>query len=157
MASSTSVSTTSSVQIDGKTVQVTEGNGTVQVTSINTQVASNPAFVGQSDQAQAARLYQAAFHRLPDKVGLDFWTNALQQGATLEQIATDFLLTSEGTATFGAANTKAFVTALYQNVLGRGPDAIGAAFWDNAIDSGLLTRGAVLASFSQSSEFRTLV
>lgn len=33
-----------------------------------------------------------------------------------------------------------FITAIYQNVLGRAPDAEGKAFWVNAISSGTLTR-----------------
>jgi hypothetical protein len=43
----------------------------------------------------------------------------------------------------GAASNSAFVEALYQNVLGRNPDAAGGAYWTGQLDSGSLTADQV--------------
>ena len=115
--------------------------------------SSNPEFVGTSDVAQVARLYVAAFDRLPDADGLQSWVQAMQGGLTQTQVATDFLGTPEGVAKFGGGSVQHFVTAVYTNVLGRAPDAAGSAFWANAIISGQISVGGVLASFANSPEF----
>lgn len=53
---------------------------------------------------------------------------------------------------YGANSTDTnFVTLLYNHVLHRDPDAEGNAYWLNALHNGM-TRGAVLASFSESPE-----
>jgi len=103
--------------------------------------------------AQVLRLYQAALGRAPDQPGLHGWTGALQAGGHLSDVATAFLDTPEFAARFGAAQgTAGFVTALYQNALGRAPDAAGLASWTSAIDSGQQTRAQVLVGFSESAE-----
>jgi Domain of unknown function (DUF4214) len=116
--------------------------------------ASSPIFVGGSDLAQVARLYVAAFDRSPDAAGLQAWTGSMQAGLTLPQIATDFLAVPEGVARFGAVSNSGFVADLYWNVLGRAPDATGAAFWGTALATGEISRGGVLASFANSQEFK---
>lgn len=46
---------------------------------------------------------------------------------------------AESTALYGGDNT-AFVTAIYQNVLGRAPDSEGLKFWVGAVNRGELSR-----------------
>jgi serralysin len=46
---------------------------------------------------------------------------------------------------------KAFITLLYNNVLGRKPDATGLADWQRAFDQGS-SRAEVLIGFSESPE-----
>ncbi len=100
----------------------------------------------------AYRLYRAAFDRAPDKAGVGFWMNALEDGISLHDIAQGFINSPEFTALYGAnvSNTD-FVTRLYANILDRTPDAGGFAFWLNALNSGY-ARADVLANFSESSE-----
>jgi hypothetical protein len=103
-----------------------------------------------------ARLYFAAFQRIPDHGGLLYWVNVHAQGTPLATIAEVFATSPEFLATYGALTNDAFVTLLYQNVLGRAPDAEGLAYWVGQLDSGAKTRGDVLAGFSESAEFQTL-
>ena len=105
--------------------------------------------------AQVLRLYQAALGRTPDQPGLHGWTGALQAGGHLSDVAAAFLGSPEFAARFGATQgTAGFVTALYQNALGRAPDAAGLAGWISAIDTGQQTRAQVLMGFSESAENR---
>jgi hypothetical protein len=48
-----------------------------------------------------------------------------------------------------------FVTALYQNVLNRAPDAGGLAYWVGELENGTLSRPEVLIGFSESAENQT--
>ena len=100
------------------------------------------------------REYQGAFGTVPDQGGVAFWVHAIDNGtASLATLSTAFALSSQfGTLYNGAtattpANTT-LVTAFYQNVLGRAPDAAGLAFWTS---SGL-NAAQLLQAFTQSAE-----
>jgi len=117
-------------------------------------------FMGSSEYANRvppiARLYFAAFQRIPDYGGLLYWVNVHAQGTPLATIADAFATSPEFLATYGALSNEAYVTLLYQNVLGRAPDAGGLAYWVGQLDSGTKTRGDVLAGFAESAEFQAL-
>ena len=101
---------------------------------------------------EAYRLYQAAFNRTPDKAGLGFQMKALDNGATLKQVAQNFLNSPEFQSAYGTnlADSQ-FVTQLYQNVLHRSPDASGLDFQIKALWSGT-DRAQLLVNFSESPE-----
>ncbi len=102
---------------------------------------------------QAYRLYQAAFSRTPDQVGLGNHVRGLDSGISLNQIANVFLNSAEFTVKYGAApSNNAFVTQLYSNVLHRAPDAGGLAGWVGGLDHGTVSRADVLVGFSESAE-----
>jgi V8-like Glu-specific endopeptidase len=104
--------------------------------------------------AALARLYQAALGRIPDLAGLEGWKGVLDNGAqTIDQIANQFIGSAEFTARYGSALTNTqFVTALYQNVLGRAPDPVGLAGWVGALNSGAETRSQELLGFANGQE-----
>ena len=105
--------------------------------------------------AQVLRLYQAALGRAPDQAGLHQWIGNLQAGAPLSSLAAGFVGSAEFTARYGAGlSTTGFVTALYQNALGRAPDAAGLASWTSQINSGQITQAQALVGFSESAENR---
>jgi hypothetical protein len=108
-------------------------------------------FLTELPQGQAARIYQAAFDRAPDADGLNYWTNAIRAGESLQKIALDFTLTPEGMAHFGAASNADFVGQLYENVLGRAGEGAGSAYWTDALNRGY-GRGDALAAFSEGAE-----
>jgi Domain of unknown function (DUF4214) len=100
-----------------------------------------------------ALLYQSAFDRLPDKGGLAFWKNDLTSGTqTLQQIASQFAASQEFATLYGAPSNAGFVNQLYENTLGRAPDAVGDAFWTGSLDTGALTKSQVLVGFAESPE-----
>lgn len=106
--------------------------------------------------ADVFRLYQATLNRAPDVTGHLTWVDRLTNGGmTLDQAASGFVASAEFQARYGAANTPEFVTLLYQNVLGRSPDAGGFATWSTRLDSGDWTRSEVVIGFAQSLEFRS--
>lgn len=100
------------------------------------------------------RMYETFFHRAPDEAGLSAWVNALRNGTvSVLQVAQGFVGSQEFANDFGTTpNATAFVTALYQNVLGRAPDAPGLAGWVNAINSGT-SLASVALGFANSTEF----
>lgn len=90
------------------------------------------------------KLYIALFNRAPDGAGFAFWTQALENGASLTVIAQSMLAAPEALAIYPAAQNNAqFVTSYYTNVFGRAPDAEGLAFW-----SAVLAAEGGAASFS---------
>jgi hypothetical protein len=100
---------------------------------------------------QAYRLYQAAFDRTPDKVGLGFWIDVLDRGAPLRDAARDFVGSQEFKNLYGANPSDAqFVDALYQNVLHRPAEGAGFDFWMSSLQ--VVSRAEVLVNFSESAE-----
>jgi hypothetical protein len=106
-------------------------------------------------EAQAYRMYQAAFDRTPDLAGLTHWIEALDNGMTLTNVAQNFIGSPEFTTLYGTNPTnRDFVTKLYYNVLDRAPDATGLNSWEGALSAGLMTKAQVLQGFSESPENR---
>jgi len=107
----------------------------------------------QGNAGQAFRLYDL-FNRLPDQPGLNYWVEALDEGASLTDIARSFLASDEFTTKFGALDNlsdEAYVNLLYQNVLERPGEAAGIDYWLTQLDQGV-SRETVFASFSESAE-----
>ena len=102
--------------------------------------------------ARLVRLYHAYFRRAPDPSGLSYWSRKLASGRGLIVVAQEFATSSEFRSTYGSLSNTQFVNLVYGNVLGRPADASGRAFWVRRLDNGTSSRGAVMASFSESSE-----
>ena len=103
------------------------------------------------------RLYNAAFARLPDAKGLENWiTGNSTGGMTYATSADEFSSSQEFQNRYGANTTDTqYITTLYDNVLGRSPDAEGLANYQNLLANGK-ERGALLLDFSESPENRGL-
>ena len=101
--------------------------------------------------AQAARLYDTVFGRLPDAGGLVNWTHSLEGGMTLQTAAADFVASQEFQSKYGSLDNNAFLTLLYQNVLHRAPDASGMSNWLATLAAGH-SRAEVVLDFSESQE-----
>ncbi len=99
------------------------------------------------------RLYRAALDRAPDVVGLEGWTERLAEGVSFLCVVAGFTGSREFETRYGALDDADFVTLLYNNVLGREPDAIGMATWMDRLASGM-SREEVVLGFSQSLEFQ---
>jgi hypothetical protein len=79
-------------------------------------------------------LYRRLLGRPADPVGIALFVNLLRSGAMDEQVEAIILDSDEYFQHVGGTNS-AFVTALYQDVLGRGPDP-AAQFFLNALAAG---------------------
>jgi Ca2+-binding RTX toxin-like protein len=101
---------------------------------------------------EAFRLYQAAFDRAPDHGGLGFWIDSLDAGVPLTQVSQLFMDSPEFRGRYGDPDAATFVTLLYQNVLHRGPDDTGKAYWVDHLAHADLSRADTLMLFSESPE-----
>lgn len=108
---------------------------------------------GSQADAEATRLYQAALNRAPDAPGLAAVSDALHNGASIEQVAQGFVNSGEFARAYGALSNDAFVTQLYANVLHRVPDPSGRQTWLNDLATGG-TRAHVLSGLADSNENR---
>ncbi len=107
---------------------------------------------GRPAEEQVRRLYRAAFGRVPEAGGLRFWVRRYQAGSSMRELAENFIASGESIAIYGENPTnEEFLTILYNNVLRRGPDSGGLAFWLSRLESGT-TRAAVLEAFADSPE-----
>jgi Tol biopolymer transport system component len=102
---------------------------------------------------QVYRLYGATLARAPDAGGFEGWTDQMGGGRGLVDIAAGFVNSAEFQARYGNQDNAGFVTLLYQNVLGRAPDAGGLAFWKGQLDTAAQTRTQVVTGFSESAEY----
>ena len=108
-------------------------------------------------QTAVESLYVAYFGRPADPAGLTNFAAALQAAGAPTDVAglasayatnaaVKGLIDSFGTSTesktlYGSGSTTTFVTAVFQNVLGRAPQSAGLSFWVDAIDSGKVSQG----------------
>jgi hypothetical protein len=113
------------------------------------------AFDLEGNAGQTYRLYQAAFDRTPDTGGLGFWIRELDRGAgDLVWMAQGFLNADEFGDTYGDPiniSNADYLGLLYNNILGRAPEASGFNYWMEQLGNGM-SRAHVLASFSESAE-----
>ncbi|WP_336492412.1 DUF4214 domain-containing protein, partial [Methylobacterium nigriterrae] len=106
-----------------------------------------------SNEAQVYRLYQAALDRIPDATGFAWHADRVDHGMSLHDDAFSFLSSPEFNQHFGAnLSDQAFVTALYQNVLDRAPEATGLSYWLGHLADHSFDRADVLVGFSESPE-----
>jgi len=99
------------------------------------------------EMATLTELYIAYFNRAPDAAGLYFWGDQLSGGMEIGRIAEYFFDQPETRALYGSLDDMpAFVSAVYQNVLGRDPDGEGLAYWLDLLDS---DSGVTPANFIQ--------
>lgn len=131
-----------------------DGNGDTDfLTNIETLVFSDRTIalnefdsasqLSSPDMIELAKIYAAYFNRAPDATGLFFWADKLAEGLSIEAIAEFFFDQPETRALYpDPSNTDAFVTAIYDNVLGRVPDGAGFDFWSDQLASSSITQGS---------------
>lgn len=137
-----------------------DGDGTDTLINIETLVFSGTEwpleiFAGVSSLSEEAlrefvEVYIAYFNRAPDAQGLFFYGTAFANGTSLQASASTFLDSSEYRSTYPAdLSNREFAEAVYNNVLGRIPDAEGLEFWVNVLDSGARSRDVFIVEVLQ--------
>lgn len=114
--------------------------------------APSPDTAVSAIDGQVIRMYRAYFQRNPDASGYQYWRQQRFNGIGLDVISDVFAGSPEFIGRYGNLSNTQFVDRLYQNVLGRTPDAGGRAYWINQLTGGV-TRGQVMVAFSESPEF----
>lgn len=126
-------------------------NGTTTPAQVQNYIVTQDSYTLQTVNPMI-RLYQAAFNRVPDQVGQQYWITQYGTGAqTYQQIADGFANGIEFRTTYGSTGASqlanaAQVTQMYNNILLRSPDAGGLAYWTGK------PIGQVLAGISASPE-----
>lgn len=142
------------------TYSVTGANGTDQLSGIE-RVRFDDGVLLFNLPATAKVLegmYKTIFNRLGDENGLNFHVKALagaDSNAALKTVASAFLQSNEAIALKGLTDAQ-FLTTMYQNALGRAPDAVGFQYYLNNIANGA-SRADVLLGFAASNEELTLL
>ena len=135
------------------------GSTTSNTASSSTNAASTANTTATPTQAQIDAItndYSSSLGRAPDASGAAYWEGQLASGAmTADQVQAAIAGSSEGksVATTNAAAADASIIASdYQNYLGRGTDASGAAYWQQQITSGAMTPDQVATAIQNSPE-----
>jgi hypothetical protein len=93
--------------------------------------------------------YTNYLHRAADAEGRESWIAALQAGTPEAEVQFKFLNSAEYAARWN--NDQEFVSGLYQDVLHRAADSVGAAFWEGVAGT-TDGRGQVVAGLLGSAE-----
>lgn len=96
--------------------------------------------------ANLYRLYRAAFGRIPDYDGFQFWRS---HSSTFDGKVAAFHASPEFQALYASDDRPAYVFKLYRNILGRDPDPSGYAYWLTRTD---LSDPMLMAHFALSAE-----
>lgn len=89
------------------------------------------------------KLYIAYYGRAADTAGQNYWANEMDKaGGSLNGIIDAFATAPEAQALYGSGTTvNERITVLYQNILGRAPEANGLAYWAGEVAAGRLSLG----------------
>lgn len=102
-----------------------------------------------------ARLYYAAFGRIPDAGGLQYWTHNAQGGQSYADIVEYFAASPEFAKLYGQLDNAAFLDALSNTALGHAMDSGTKATWLAQLTSGSATRADVLSGVVSSNDMAT--
>ncbi|MDY0202071.1 MAG: DUF4214 domain-containing protein [Tenuifilaceae bacterium] len=95
---------------------------------------------------QIVELYSATFNRAADADGVAYWET--QTNLTQEQMANSFVISAEAVALYPTTQTNTeYVTAIYNNLFGRAPEADGLAYWVGKLDDGTDKKESMIAAF----------
>ncbi|MGO2991964.1 MAG: DUF4214 domain-containing protein, partial [Halomonadaceae bacterium] len=96
-------------------------------------------------------LYAGYYGRAPDAEGKAYWVEAMQSAeGNLGLIVEAFGNSDEYMEKYADLDSRAQITALYDNMFNREPDAEGATYWAEKLDNGSLTLSTLAFTLAQS-------
>lgn len=107
------------------------------------------------EPASVARLYLAAFERVPEGPGFEYWKSSIDGGMSLYDMAIYFANGAEFLSSYDTTSNVDFVELMYQRVMARQAEPEGRAFWKAQLDSGM-PKAELLLWFSGSPEFKEI-
>jgi hypothetical protein len=95
------------------------------------------AIIVTIDQVEA--LYIGYFGRAGEPDGVNYWVGQLNQGYSFAEMAASFAVQAETLAQYPylsnpELNPSDFITSVYQNLFGRGPDPEGLSYWADQLN-----------------------
>ncbi len=112
-------------------------------------IESSPEYL----TAVVQKAYEQFLHRAGDQGGVTGWVSFLRAGHTIEQMEAEVVGSAEYFQVRAGGTNAGFLGALYQDALGRAPDAAGLAGFGAALAAGA-TRGQLAALLFGSQEFQ---
>jgi Ca2+-binding RTX toxin-like protein len=106
----------------------------------------------RSEAATLVRMYDSLLNRAADEGGINSYLEALENGASLHDVALSFVNSAEAEETYGSLTNIEFIDKLYSSAFDRTPDAEGLTVWTKALQNGSMDRADVLLSFADSTE-----
>jgi hypothetical protein len=100
--------------------------------------------------------YTTLLHRSVDPSGLAAFTSQIQSGTSIEAVQAQLIGSDEYFSTRGQNTNDGFLTALYNDTLGRAPDSGGLAAFTTQLNSGT-TRQQVAMEVLTSGEYRGIL
>ena len=116
---------------------------------LTNELVATDYFAGQ----MLTSLYQSALDRDTDAVGRSYWVGEMADGLKFESVGILVYGSEEYFLQRGGTDA-AFVSALYQDILGRAADAAGRSYWESRLTDGIARRDDVVAGFYASLESR---
>lgn len=110
--------------------------------------------VTPSDNNSLFRAYCITLFRYPDVEGFNYWLDIRQAGLSWQFISATMADSVEFRMRYGRLSDTEFVERVYVDVLQRGSDKDGLAYWTGLLTSKALDRGEILFQFSDSTEFK---
>ena len=101
-----------------------------------TQVANQLLRSAEKSNERIQNLFNTYLHRPADGGDLGLYSNMLQHGTPVEDVRAAILSSQEYFNSRGGGGNLGFITALYQDVLGRAPDSQGSAAFVQQLNTG---------------------
>lgn len=111
-------------------------------------------YSSSEEHRRILRMYQSFLGRSPDVGGANYWIDRYEKGLSLSRIGQHFEGSIEFQQRYGTLDDADFLRTVYQNVLGRFPDAGGFQYWLARLIGEKLPRWRLIDFFSDSDEFR---
>lgn len=149
---------------------ITVQDGALVIAGANDAMATNGEYIsfteggsltvsGNVNVAAAMRMYESLLERSAEFGGAKFWSEAAESGEwSTAQIAEFFLYSNEFQSKFGNPDDLSdaeFVSAVYENSLGREVEQGGLDFWVNVLENDAYSRSQVTVFISGSPEAAT--
>lgn len=104
--------------------------------------------------APVVRLHSGTFDRFPAPNEVLWWGTLLRGGIGIADVAEQLLRSEEFATLYGELSVEQFVRTMYEQVLGRAPEAAAARYWVAELEATRLARSQFLAFLSESAEHR---
>ena len=113
--------------------------------SIKLSLYQGVSTISANDLTLLTNMYVAYFNRAPDSEGLFYWGSRLSEGMSLNNIADSFFVQTETIALYAnPSDTAGFIDAVYNNLLGRTPDAAGKDYWLGQLQNGSVAKSSFI-------------
>ncbi|HEX7640709.1 MAG TPA: DUF4214 domain-containing protein [Burkholderiaceae bacterium] len=110
------------------------------------------AYFGRPADPTGLANFEAALQGAGAPTDLTSLTQAYNSNPAIKSLIDSFGTSKESQTLYGSGSTQDFVTAVFQNVLGRAPASSGLSYWSGAIASGSLSVGDAALSIMAGAE-----